>query len=113
MPSTISEPPPAYTSSPPLYHSHTSYHRLPKDDIMYDPITGERFRGDRYGLAARSQRANRRKMWCCFVVVIIIIMIALVIAGVVYHFGRTDNSNDSNFNNDCYPSEFNGYECGD
>ena len=109
MPSTISEPPPAYafTHAPPLHLSNTAYHQVPKDDIMYDPVTGERTGRLRYH---DRKRANRHKLWCLLVLILVLVMIALVIGGAVYHFGRVDNSNNSVFD-DCEPTEFNGYSC--
>ena len=108
MPSTISEPPPAYTSSPPLHRSHTAYQRLPKDEMSYDPITGERIR--RYGFLNRSARVKRQKMWCLLLLAIVLIMIALIIAGAVYHLGREDDLND-NGTDDCHESLLNGFDC--
>ena len=108
IPSTISEPPPAYTNARPLHHSHTAYQQLPKADTLYDPITGERIR--RYGFNDRSLRANQRKIWCMFVLTLVLIMVALIIVGIAYHFGRQDASNSSTFES-CVPTAANGYNC--
>jgi hypothetical protein len=105
LPATISEPPPAYSSTPPHHHSGAGYHNLHKDDRICDPITGERLRP--YGYSDRSARANRQRMWCCFTLAMVMVVIALVIAGAVYHFGRTNDSDDDN----CHESVLNGYTC--
>jgi hypothetical protein len=46
-------------------------------------------------------------MWCCFTLAMVMVVIALVIAGAVYHFGRTNDSDDDN----CHESVLNGYTC--